>query len=127
MRITEKHREVAKLLWDGELTIEKIAEQSKLAPSTIYEWKKKPEFQNILTEIDETYRLNARRKAIRLSDEAIKTLKELLAERGEKTVDTARKSAVNLLEAGGVKSTEASESGSGKNIIIIRNGNGNKA
>jgi len=112
MNITDKHRQVANLLWQGELTVEKIAEQFQIAPATIYNWKNKPEFQAILTEIDETYRLNARRKAIRLSNKAIDTLEKLLDENREKAVDTARKSAVDLLTTAEVKTEEGETKGS---------------
>jgi uncharacterized protein YjcR len=130
MKVTQRHRDIAKLIWEDKITQGEMAKQFNISQDTISLWKREPEFQALLDELDKEAQASARRVLLKYSERASKVLVKLTEEKdgnflhGEETV---RKSAVDILEAGGVKSTEASESGSGRNIIIIRNGNGNKA
>jgi uncharacterized protein YjcR len=141
MRILEKHRKIAKLLWNGDLTVEKIAEQFKVSDDTIYYWQRQPEFQKLLFDIDDEHRQKAKRQAVKWAERSMKTLVKLqeytepkFDEAGKEIVaggfphdpETARKAAVNVLESAEVTPKDEDSKGS-KNIIIIRDGNGNKA
>ena len=129
MEINEKHRTIAKLLWNGDLTIEEIGKQEKVSPTTIYKWKLKPEFQKLLFDIDDEHRQKAKRQAVKWAERSMKTLVKL-QEFNEATgefphdPETARKAAVNVLESAEVTPKEEDSKGS-KSIIIIRDGNKN--
>lgn len=116
MQITETHREVAKLIWDGDLEIAEIAGLKGITERTVYNWKNKPEFDRLLTDLEEEHRSLAKREAVRWARRSVKTLVklqdiavtknqngEIISEEFKFGADTARKAAVDLLEMAEVK------------------------
>jgi|GEM_PF-3441138 len=116
MQITETHRKVAKLIWEGNLELAEIAALQEITERTIYNWKNKPEFDQLLKDLEEEHRSLARREAIRWARRSVKTLVKLqdiaitknqsgetISEEFKFGADVARKAACDLLEMAEVK------------------------
>jgi transposase len=117
MQITALHREVAKLIWEGNLELAEIASQKEITERTIYNWKNKLEFDQLLKDLEEEHRSLAKREAIRWARRSVKTLVklqdiaitknketgEVVSEEFKFGADVARKAACDLLEMAEVK------------------------
>lgn len=102
MKITEQHIKAANLLVQGKLTYKKIAKEVEVTERTICNWIKDPDFIKLCDEIVEKYKKVAIWISGRWSAEAIKKLRLNLKQDPE----TARKSAMNILEISGLKPKE---------------------
>jgi hypothetical protein len=141
MKIGTIHREVAKLLWEGDLTIEQIALKYNRSDRAIYRWKNDPDFNAVLTEIEENHKTQAKRESIRWARRSVKTLIKLqdyAAIKNEKGdivgeefkfgADVARKAACDLLEMAEVKIDKIQGEGFGSStLLVIRSGNGDRS
>lgn len=142
MKIKNVHREIAKLLWEGDLTIEEIATLKKVSDRAIYRWKNDPDFDALFKITEEGYKTAAKREAIRRGKRSVQTLLKLQDFATEKDqggnvireefkfgADVARKAAVDLLEIAEVKiKLEEGHGASNTPIFIIQtNGNQSKA
>lgn len=50
MALTKKQIQAVSLMFDGNLTDKRIAQELKVTPQTIVNWKKKPEFQKMMVD-----------------------------------------------------------------------------
>jgi len=139
MKIKTIHREVAKLLWEGDLTIAEIASSKGICDRIIYRWKNDSDFDAVLTEIEENHKTAAKREAIRWARRSVKTLLKLqdfatskdqqgkiVSEVFKFGADVARKAAVDLLEMAEVKVNKEEGVGFGNNPIFIIQTNGDQ-
>ena len=123
MKVTQRHRDIAKLIWEDKITQGEMAKQFNISQDTISLWKREPEFQALLDELDREAQASARRVLLKYSERASKVLVKLTEEKdgnflhGEETV---RKSAVDILEAGGVKTDEVNLKSGTMALKIIR-------
>jgi transposase len=133
MQITETHREVAKLIWEGNLELAEIATLQKITERTIYNWKNKPEFDQLLKDLEDEHKSLAKREAIRWARRSVQTLIKLqdikkikdkitgetLSEEFKFGADVARKAACDLLEMAEVK-VQKGETNVQTNIINVK-------
>lgn len=141
MKIIDIHREVAKLIWDGDLTLLQIAGQKRITERTISNWKLKPEFDQLLKNLEDEHRSLAKREAIRWARRSVKTLVKLqdiaitkdasgqvVSEEFKFGADVARKAACDLLEMAEVKVQKVEGEGfAGSSLIIVQSGNGDRS
>lgn len=120
MKIESIHIEVAKLIWEGDLTLLQIATQKGITERTISNWKNQPNFAKILQDMEDEHKNAAKRESIRWARRSVKTLVKLQdiaaswtdehgkvwPEEFKFGADVARKAAVDLLEMAGVKPVE---------------------
>lgn len=106
MKITQKHRDAAKLLAEGKLTQKEIAEKVGVHVRSIGWWQNDPDFQKELEK--EERRATGLGLTIlkRWSPEAAKKLIMLLKSKND---ETARKAANDILEAAGLKSQKVKD------------------
>lgn len=117
MRIKNVHREIAKLLWEGDLTVTEIALQKGVSDRAIYRWKNDPDFDALFKGIEDNFKTSAKREAMRWARRSVKTLvklQDIAINKDERTgavvseefkfgSDVARKAACDLLEMAEVK------------------------
>jgi hypothetical protein len=135
MEITQLHRDIAKLIWEADLTLAQIAAEKKLTERGIYNWRQKPEFEQILKDLEDEHKTAAKREAIKSAKQSVRTLvklQDIAAAYTDKDgkdhpeefkfgADVARKAAVDLLEMADVKIS--AEEGGGKvlgKLLLIR-------
>ncbi len=113
MRINLRHREVAKDIWDGNLSQQEIARKYNVSERTIRRWQSHPDFKAFLTGIDESYQKATRMVVIRHAQRAVKALVKLTetvtvkTETGEEQrfkyrPETVRKAACDILVLAGL-------------------------
>jgi len=113
MRINMKHREVAKDIWDGNLSQKEIARKYNVSERTIRRWQSDPGFKAVLNGIDESYQKATRMVVIRYAQRAVKALVKLTetvmvktetgeAQRFKYRPETVRKAACDILVLAGL-------------------------
>lgn len=55
MALTKKQIQAVSLMFDGNLTDKRIAQELKVTPQTIVNWKKKPEFKKMMVDYGYEY------------------------------------------------------------------------
>jgi len=72
-----RRRKAAKLIAKGEFTVEEIAWECGVSDRTIYKWKKEPEFDAYVKELEEAIKAEAKRYLFRHALAAAQRLVEL--------------------------------------------------
>lgn len=114
MRRIELKKKAAQLIWEGTLTDKEIAESLKISYDCLHKWKVKPEFRQLIIDLDTQQIELARRKMLKYVDRAVTALVKLTETKkvmvntvdgGKKEADqfihsdeTVRKACVNILE-----------------------------
>jgi len=113
MKINIKHREVAKDIWDGNLSQQEIAGKYNVSERTIRRWQSDPDFKAFLTGMDESHQKATKMVVIRYAQRAARALVELTeivmvktetgeAQRFKYRPETVRKAACDILVLAGL-------------------------
>jgi uncharacterized protein YjcR len=124
MKTNRKHQNVAKDIWDGNLSQQEIARKYNISERTIRRWQVDSDFKALLQGINESYRKTTNMVVIRYAQRAAKALVKLTetvviktkigeAQRFRYRPETVRKAACDILELAGIKlgAEDSKESG----------------
>lgn len=83
MSLNKKQLEAAKMIAEGQLTLEEIAEKCEITSRTLYNWKKQEEFQKAIDDFTAEMKKDIERKLMSMSSKALRELDKLLSARSE--------------------------------------------
>lgn len=114
MRRIELKKKAAQLIWEGNLTDRDIAKKLEISYDCLHKWKVKPDFRQLIIDLDTQQIEFARRKMVKYVDRAVTALVKLTetkkvlvntldgrrveAEQFIHSDETVRKACVNILE-----------------------------
>ena len=81
--LNKKQLEAAKMIAEGQLTLEEIAEKCEITSRTLYNWKKQEEFQKAIDDFTAEMKKDIERKLMSMSSKALRELDKLLSARSE--------------------------------------------
>lgn len=128
-KVTQKIRDFANDLWEGQLSISELATKYETTTRTISRWKKRPEIQEILRQINEDRRTAIKRTALKYAERATKSLVKLTEtvtikteqdeeQRFKYSPETVRKAACDILELAGLSKNKEMPEDSKKDVKI---------
>lgn len=106
MGLSKKQLKAAKLIAEGNMTIDEIAKECDVSDRTIYRWKKQEEFLQAIHDFEEEIKEDIKHKLIGMSPKALKEFEKLLSARSEMVRLHAIK---DLLDRIGLKPVERQE------------------
>lgn len=113
-----RRRKAAKLIAEGELTLEEVARECGVSDRTIYRWKNVPDFDAYVRELEDAIREDAKRYLGRQALRAAMRLAEL--SRTGKAADRVKLQAtVEILNRCGVIAVQGIEVNEGQPIVAI--------
>ncbi|AFK87716.1 terminase small subunit [Thermoanaerobacterium phage THSA-485A] len=83
MSLSKKQLEAAKMIAEGRLTNEEIAQKCEVTDRTLYNWKKQEEFQQAIENFTAEIKKDIERKLMGMSSKALRELDKLLCARSE--------------------------------------------
>jgi len=81
--LSKKQLEAAKMIAEGRLTNEEIAQKCEVTDRTLYNWKKQEEFQQAIENFTTEMKKDIERKLMSMSSKALRELDKLLCARSE--------------------------------------------
>lgn len=95
--LTKRQRDVARALFEGQLTEPEILERYKVSLRILQRWLGNPEFQQEFERLKDNLRREANFAMVRYTPAAVVRLVELL---GSDKADVARRAALDLMDRG---------------------------
>jgi transposase-like protein len=83
MSLSKKQLEAAKMIAEGRLTNEEIAQKCEVTDRTLYNWKRQEEFRHAIDDFTTEMKKDIERKLMSMSSKALRELDKLLCARSE--------------------------------------------